>query len=880
MYKKSLIFEISALVLLALFALVGCPNPSSGTHGPTPPAAGSVVYPPSTVFMDDFSRFQNLLNAPSKETNDVTYIAYRGTIDDTVTVPGGKTVYLNGSPIKLNGNHHIIVSPGAKLVLESDVTTADDGRLLVNGTVEVYGKLTVTSTTANDPALQVAHYFYADGTINGRGTVIGTPQVSVMPSGTLSLTARDIANQSTTDRFTPAQAWAAAGQGNLEITGTLTPAYTVNLLLAGVGLPSADRTYTVSTQGGGVLPSLIPKGAIITADGVIEDADNHILTVNGSLTATNAASTFKDIETLTVNGKLIANAASFENVTTLVVSSVDSDGLANRASTAPSTVWNGSYLGADSATLERATKITIGDYGEFQSDSTAIHLPEGAKITLGRSAIFTSGGTTNNSFDNLTSLFIGPVSKVNIASPALTFKSLKTLTLQNSASLVAAEGNMVTFLVEATPSTPPKKTEVRLGLNVFYKVGVSPTAKVDVAVANDASIIKGSTIVLNEGSTLTVAAGKTLTVEGGASIDFRNLGTSAPASAEAAPIQINGAIELTGNGSLVGPHPSLFQANSPDIYKFIAFGAKGKVRLNHGTSYTFLVVPPAIPNPNPNPAHAPFPYIGSDPISAYRWSSANDGAQIILDAAGLTIRDDNSGNLAVITISGPGASIEKEHTLTLDPNVELRLTNDKGLLFAGDTGGGARLKGPGAVVAGTTRITGGSSGWRVFGSEPIGILQATPTTSSIENRGSGSSTVFRAMGQSAIIRQGVGSGNALTIAANTVVDLGGTSTSPGGSIVLKSGSNPGKLAFAGAVTAKVLLGVGTGGTAASGNLTTITIGGETVINNGLTTGDFVLLDRKLVELGGANRGAGNGINASNTVGNDVTIVSNAAFTNQ
>jgi hypothetical protein len=801
------------------------------------------------------------------------YVAYGGTIDDTVIIPAGKTVYLNGSSITLTANHHIIVEPGAKLVLEGDITTADDGRLLVKGMVEIHGTLTVTSTGTNDPALQVADYFEVDGKIiNGRSTVIGTPRIAVMPNGTLVLPAEDIANQPTHDRFTPAQAWAAAGQGNLVIAGTLPAGYTVASLLEGVALPAGNRVYRVTlTQGGGVLPSLIPAGADITADGVIEDAQNHTLTVNGKLKATNAASTFKNIETLTVNGELIANAATFESVRTLTISTLNSGDLSSRAAAGPSTSWNRSYLGADSATLEKIGSITIGDYGEFESGSIFINLPPGAKISLGRNAIFNASATANNSFDNLTSLFIGPAAKVSIASPSLTFKSLKNLTMQDSASLEAAAGDAVTFLVEAVPSTLPQKTEISLGLNTFYHVGLSPTAKIDVVITRNSSIITGTTINLNEGSTLRVAAGKTFTVESGASIDFRNLGRTVPANAESAPIQINGTVELIGSGTLVGLNPGLFTSPT-DIYKFIAFMGDGRIVLNHGATYAFGSIAA--------PALSTVPFIGSGTTDVYRWNGTNDGAQIILNAAGITIRDADGGGAVVTANMGDTdtyAYILKEQTLTLDTRVQLKSTNNKGIYFAGWPGGGARFKGMGSIVVGATTITGGSSGWQVFGSKAIGICQDGTNTASISDPGA-SATIFKAMGPSAVIRQAAVRGNSVTIQPNATVDLGGTPTSPGGSIMLEAGSNSGRLILEGS-SSKVLLGTGLGG-AAVGKLGTIAIGGRELVNSGFNPGDFTVLNNKLVMLGGTNKLPGSYITAGTAAKDDVAIVSNATFSNR
>ncbi|MDR2630489.1 MAG: hypothetical protein LBC60_06175, partial [Spirochaetaceae bacterium] len=664
MYKKSLYLGAAALALLMVLALAGCSNPASDDGGAAPQAGGSAVIPDGAVYTADFFELQGLLNDYSADTNQVSHIVYTEDVaiadfPSPLTIPAGKTVYLNNasnngvafSAVEVN----IIVEEGARLVLLADFTTdGADKRLLVKGLADIYAGLTV------DNALDVADYFIdANGTVTARGTVIGTGRVVIHSGGTLNLVADDIAPQPSTDRFTPAQAWAAAGQGSLAITGPLPANYSVVDVLAGVS-PGGGRTYTVVTNGGGVLPQVIPAGAFITANGVITDAEGHTLRVHGSLTATHAASTFADVVTLTVNGELIANAATFENVETLTVSSLDTDNLTSRASTGSAAVWNRSYLGADKATLKKAKSVIIGDRGEFASESTAIDLPAGARISLGRSASFTASGTTNNSFDKLESLFVGPASSVAIASTAVTLKSLKTLTLQDSASFaVNTAGNSVTYLVEDTPPTPPNKTQINLGLNTLYLVGTAPSAKVAVTIASDSSLRATSVLAIYAGSTFTVDAGKTLTVPTGAVVDFSAVTTGAtavPTAPDLAPIQINGTIETTGTGSIVGPATVAGLPAGADLNKFIAFGAGGKVLLNWGTSFLY--------------GTAAFVGTASSP---FQWKTTpTDGAQIELNAAGLTIRDTDGGGAAV-TVGAP-ATVLKDQTLTLDTGAQLLVT--------------------------------------------------------------------------------------------------------------------------------------------------------------------------------------------------------------
>ena len=893
MIKRSLVFGTLALLMLALLVFVGCSNPSSGEGTSAPQATSGGDYPAGTVFTDDFDQLEGLLgNASTVETNDVTHIAFeaKGALSRSLTIPTGKIVYLystanSGYTLTLASDNNIIVESGGELVVRPGITlkTASDGKLLVKGKVEVFGGLQVDGGAGTNPAMQVADYFDDGATKTARDTVIGTARVLVGPGGWLVLTADDIANQATPNRFTPPQAWAAAGQGSLGISDTLGSAYTVKYLLEGIALPAGGRRYLINdTQGGGVLPSVIPAGAYISVSGVIEDAENHTLTVNGGLTATNAASTFKGIEALTVNGSLVANEATFESVKTLKVSSLDNDELPSRAATLPSSVVGGS-LEADRATLEKAESIIIGDYGTFTSASTLIDLPEGAKISLGRSAAFNASGAVNNSFDNLASLFIGPASEVGIDSSAVTFKSLKTLTLQDGAVLsVNPTGDSVTYLIEATPSTPPKKTEITWGLNTRYVVGVASSAKVDVAITNDASLISGSTVTVNAGSTFAVADGKTLTVPAGAAVDLSGLITStttAPTNTADAPVQIRGTIELTGSGALTGPDPAVL-SNALDVYKFVGFGDNGKILLNWGTAYTM----------------GASKIVGVDGAgAAYEWvGSTSDGAQIVIDGAGLTIRDRNGGG-AGVTIGTGSAFVLKEQTLTLETGVTLTIdTVDTGLWLAGDAGtnGGALLKGPGSIVVldgsdEIARITGGSSGWRVHGSDTIGIGRTSAGGfTTIRNSATGQ-TSLRALGPGADIT--VAAGKTLRIDTNTVVELGGSATSAWGSITLMaatSGNSGGVLSLV-ATTSKLLLGAGTGGTPAT-NITTITIGGKAVTNAGLASGDLSIIGTNdttantskgvLVQIGGTTAGtltaSGTTTSSSNA---DVRIASNAAF---
>jgi hypothetical protein len=232
---------------------------------------------------------------------------------------------------------------------------------------------------------------------------------------------------------------------------------------------------------------------------------------------------------------------------------------------------------------------------------------------------------------------------------------------------------------------------------------------------------------------------------------------------------------------------------------------------------------------------------------------------------GITIRDTDGDNAAEVTIGAANAYILKEQTLTLETGVQLVIDSANSLWLAGDAGteGGAQLKGPGKVVVAGTTITGGSRGWRVFGADSIGIAYVGATEASIANVGA---ATFRAQGAGATITQA--DTTKLSIGAGTAIELGGTPTTAGGVIVLEA--NAAELAFT--ATSKLLLGAGTGGTAAAG-VATITIGGKSITNTSLTITDYQQVGGVLVQIGGTNAGS-----ITATSAGDVTLASNSAFT--
>ncbi|MDR2758866.1 MAG: hypothetical protein LBB78_05760 [Spirochaetaceae bacterium] len=831
MTKKSLFFGAAArpialaiALLLVLLALVGCSNPTDGDSSPsTQILGGDFVYPLGTVFTNDFNELLGLLEPATNPTNGVDYIAYSGGsasfVGEQLVIPAGKTVYFNnGSDIDLGYGltlgtpidpENIVVEEGATLVLVTGLITAPAhvsgrGKLLVRGTVEVYDSLEV-----GEEARDVADYIVEDnGQYRGRNTVIGTGHVVVKAGGALYLRASDIlapGNPAMANKFTPGQAWAAAGSGSLVIGNDaagngvnnlatddyLSTAYTVRYLLTGVA-PSANRWYQVYTEGGDTLPSTIPAWAAITTLDAITDADDHRLTINGILFAPNA--TLGLIEELTISSTITEPP--------LTRAATDFDDL---------WPWTGYYsgsLGTDKATLAKVKKLTLGDNGVFVSDSPDIDLPVDSEIILGKSAVFEANAGSVNTFDNLKTLYLGPAAKVAILSSDLTFGALETLVIKDSGSLTAGT-NKVTFTTETG-----KKLAATLGKNVFYNVGVAPTAKVNMAFDDNASLLPNSVLTVNEGSTFTVAPGKTLTVEGAAGgqtavIDFLPTLASDSGLTEP-PIKIDGTVVFGEYTELNFPDGTGFSTPG-NFSKVISYGQTGKIVLkegavvNLGTSlYVGAVADNANFTVNPN-------------FATPALDKPNSCIELSTDK--LTVKGDVQINRLAVIQSYTGLELAEGSEVSFESTLPITLR------LLGAAAGGTKITGRGKIIAGSTEIVGGTAGWQVYGTDSIDIIATSATASSIAVYPStGTTTSLKALGAGATITQKAVASNNLNIGMNTKIDLGtdiATASRRAGEIILKN-SAAGSAADNGKITlVDITSSIVTGNTASSATAATL-----------------------------------------------------------
>jgi hypothetical protein len=448
MTRRSLFF--GALALLALLAFAGCSNPAGDPEYVTQ-VTSEYPFPADTVFTSDYLAFVGLLNDYEAGTNGVRNIAYEGsTIPGDTIIPKDKTVYLTNNFTSSTGN--IIVQDGAKLILVGNFTAGNTGLLLVRGQVEVFGSLKVTNN-----ALDVRDYTDENDVEDGRNTVIGS-KVTVLPGATLTLDVTDLIPVQpvyVANKFTPAEAWTAAGQGNLVIGTSGTPKnpdntpsatynYTVEELLKGVE-PNAKRSYTVSSQGkaGEVLPALIPAGAYIRTGSSPAGSEDNTLTVNGGLWV---GGSLEDITEIT-----LGNGGSLE------LTQGTGDVLPGLESL---TVGAAASFGITSTTttLKALNSLVLKDGGSVAVPGGTVTFNPAAEaalaLTLGKGVMYNVGtaptAVVNATFDADASLLAGSVLTVNKGS-TFTVAAGKILTIEDGAIL-----NLLETLTEDTGiSTPP-----------------------------------------------------------------------------------------------------------------------------------------------------------------------------------------------------------------------------------------------------------------------------------------------------------------------------------------------------------------------------------------------------------------------------------------
>jgi hypothetical protein len=469
MYKKSLLFGAAArsiavviASLLVLFAFVGCSNPSSGSTEYVFQASSDYPYPPETVTANNWDSLIGLLNDYNADTNLVQHIRYQGvsaTIDDDLIIPAGKIVYLaEDYDTAGDVDYNITVREGARLVLVGDflagagthpVTSLTSGYLLVRGTVEVFRGLTVAAD-----ARTVSDYTVENIVEPGRNTVIGT-HVTVLPGAVLTLDITDLIppTESLPNKFTPQQAWAAAGQGHLVIgTGstprtpssaaanTLTAYYfTVRELLTGVS-PNASRSYTVTSGrfSSEELPPVIPQGAYILTSAIPTNSAGGTLTVNGWLSTNGTLNGITKIE-VGNSGSLILTEPSGELLTGLTDLRIGPSALLD--------------ITSNDVSLKTLTALFLGDGSSINvpGNNVTFMLDTPLALTIGKNVTYAVGMSASAKVDTVVAKDASLV-----GSSTLTVYPGSTFTVNDGVTFTVGSGS--TFDISRQPIPPTGDT--------------------------------------------------------------------------------------------------------------------------------------------------------------------------------------------------------------------------------------------------------------------------------------------------------------------------------------------------------------------------------------------------------------------------------------
>jgi hypothetical protein len=299
-----------------------------------------------------------------------------------------------------------------------------------------------------------------DGLIIGRNTVIGR-NVRVLPGAVLTLDTTDIIppTESQVNKFTPAQAWAAADQGHLVIgRGGSVPGipqnayadaltlhnYTVADLLNGVS-PSASRTYTVTSgyTGAEELYPNIPAGAYILTRAIPNKTQGDVpLTVSGWLITNGYLSGITKIEVKNGGGLVLTEPSNdlLTGLTELILG--------------PGATLEVTQNGT-AVTLKALEKLFLGDGSTIVIPNTYVTFKADTPVvtTVGKNVTYALG--------------LSPAAKVDtvikedgglIGNSTLTVHPGSTFTVAEDVTFTVEDGSILDLSnlpIPATPGTAP-----------------------------------------------------------------------------------------------------------------------------------------------------------------------------------------------------------------------------------------------------------------------------------------------------------------------------------------------------------------------------------------------------------------------------------------
>jgi hypothetical protein len=176
-------------------------------------------------------------------------------------------------------------------------------------------------------------------------------------------------------------------------------------------------------------------------------------------------------------------------------------------------------------------------------------------------------------------------------------------------------------------------------------------------------------------------------------------------------------------------------------------------------------------------------------------------ALVIVQSANVTFADNQTVKAGTTLISTGAITVTAGKTLTLNGSVDV--TGGSLVLATTAAANVGKISGTGSIVAGATTITGA---WEAgTATTAAGSLTITGAAAGATITGDGTNAkVLKASTGGGTITQDAGSGNKLTIGADTTIDLGGNATKLG-EIVLKNSAetnatNNGKLTLIGTIT--------------------------------------------------------------------------------
>jgi hypothetical protein len=635
-------------------------------------------------------------------------------------------LFLVGCESPTNGEAGAAGSPGS-VTFSGPVTAAELARAFAKSN-EVILQSTVTSVYGVIPAGKTLAVF-------GSGTAVAAGE-SLEVAGALEIEAGAALDAS----------YVSAKAGYLKGTASgVTGAGTVKLPYVGAAgsLPEGGIDYTAGVAAvraaGSYITGAVPGSALtnanIAAIFAIDDGPDE-LTVSDitaltdaavpagktlTLTGTNNFSTALDLSskgTLIVDGTLATNASGIAITANGTTSNITINGTLTLANASDTVA--GKVTNNGTITTSSTTPGTVAGLLGLEGTGT---VEIGASLALTAAAALTQN------------VRIPSGVTLTAHSVAVPFSGTKTITIDESGTLalVAANTSVGVTVVNngtittATTSDTALQTIVNLGGAIDSTGDVSSTAATPFTVP-------GGTILTKSSGTFVGGSGA-LTIDGEATF------TTGTFESQTGAVTINGTAEFTA-ATFAGLTGSAGTA-------IVTVGPAGNATF---TAATFAGTT-----------------VGDIVING----AATFGAAAV---PGGDVKVGATGTLTVPT--GGSLTIDDGKTLANAGTVALTGTGSLVLTSAVSTSG-AKITGAGKVTAGKTEIVGGTSGWQAVGthSSYVTIASVDADTASIAGA---SGEVFTAQGAGATITQLAGANNALTIAADTVIDL-----ATGGSIVLK-----------------------------------------------------------------------------------------------